>query len=156
MRADHRRRRPQDDDRLYSSMYDFVLRYGKPFPPAPLPEGITPGALKECFKNATQLAWDELDRFPYVEGYALNDRDSVHLHAWVTDRYGRAIDPTWPDGRAYFGVPFTHEYLDRVVFGAQKYGLIDRWEEQFPLLSGEDSVSEAVLDLSSWLDSSSS
>jgi len=72
------------------------------------------GQPKHCFYNAYRLAAASRyqSRYTYVEGYAAR-LIPVH-HAWVIDRDGNVIDPTWNgQGTAYFGIPFRTPYIVR-------------------------------------------
>jgi hypothetical protein len=57
------------------------------------------------------------------------------------------VDPTWDAGAEYFGVPFRHDYLSRVLKARKDYGLIDNPEMDFPLVTGAHCVDEAVYQL---------
>jgi len=54
------------------------------------------------------------------------------------------VDPTWDEGAEYFGVPFRHDYLRRVLKARRDYGLIDNAEMDFPLVTGAHRAHEAV------------
>jgi hypothetical protein len=82
---------------------DLLLQHGKWYEPAPLPQGIRRGQMKQCFYNAAMAAIDHGLR--YVEGYALSIIP-VH-HAWCVDDAGKVVEVTWKNvGLAYFGVEF--------------------------------------------------
>ncbi|MFE6051381.1 hypothetical protein ACFQ6N_11520 [Kitasatospora sp. NPDC056446] len=70
--------------------------------PAGLPRRSNDGA---CFPNAWRIALRS-DRLAYVEGFVIEADGTVARHAWCADEHGRALDPTWQDGRAlaYAGV----------------------------------------------------
>lgn len=78
------------------------------FPPAGKPGWCTWMPLKFCFRNAFEVATSHED-LRYAEGYALlvlgnGEQLWVH-HAWVVDREGNAIDPTWRSaGLRYMGI----------------------------------------------------
>src|SRR5258705_10795539 len=55
------------------------------------------------------------------------------------------VDRTWDEGTEYFGVPFRHDYLSRVLKARRDYGLIDNTEMDFPLVTGAHPVDEAVI-----------
>lgn len=132
----------------YSSIHDFVLRHGLASPWQPAPAGTIMDRPRECYANAGRHALRD-DNVLYCEGYGLR----LHLgiivaHAWVADaRTGAVLDTTWkvqPDEeRAYFGVPFATDYLAAVIARAHSWGLLDRWEAGFPLLTGQDSIATA-------------
>jgi hypothetical protein len=117
----------------YRGMQDFVLRHGRFFEPRPVPKGIKPGPVGECYSNAFVRA--SLGKIPYVEGYAFSSCRSLHLHAWNLDAEDFVIDTTWnPIGVAYFGVIFP-DFVFR-IFGSdrKKHPIIDDWRHGWPLL----------------------
>jgi len=123
------------EDWKYSCIEDFVLQNGREYTPQPLPEGYEMGKPHECFQNAFQLA--QASDLTYVEGF-------VHVvipiqHAWCVDGRGMVVDNTLKEpADEYFGVPFNFRYVTRTVVGKETYGVIDNWEEGFPLLQGKD------------------
>ena len=119
----------------YVNCSDFILQNGHPFIPAPLPKDISRGIMKECFRNAFMLmaAHSELI---YVEGYASGVIPVYH--AWCVDQKGKVVDPTWgDDGQVYFGVPFSSGFVREQTLKSKKYGLIDAWDQHWPLFSME-------------------
>jgi hypothetical protein len=86
--------------------------------------------------------------YMYVEGYAVNRWITTHTvaHAWCIGSDNFVVDPTWDEGAEYFGVPFRHDYLRRVLKARRDYGLIDNPEMDFPLVTGAHRVHEAVID----------
>ena len=77
----------------------------------------------------------------YAEGFAASlfegqIRPHFGLHAWAVTREGEAIDPTWPHGVEYFGVVFDLDYVLKTVTRREEYGVIDNYQEDFPLLAG--------------------
>jgi hypothetical protein len=68
-------------------------------------------------------------------------------HAWCINSDNFVVDPTWDEGTEYFGVPFRHDYLRRVLKAGSDDGLIDNPEMDFPLVTGAHSVDEAVSQL---------
>lgn len=59
------------------------------------------------------------DDVNYAEGYAV-DRVGLPLpiqHAWVVDKDGRVIDPTWSDSsdNLYFGVVFRKDFVSQMI-----------------------------------------
>lgn len=120
----------------------FVAHNGQPFPVVRYQwDGlrITRGPLGACFENATKAVWDNPARLVYVEGYAVSVIPVYH--AWVYDRRAQCCyDPTWDDGRDYFGVPFNLEYLNHTLLEKQTYGLIDWFGERWPILEQAPSL----------------
>ena len=115
----------------------FVARNGHPFPDVRHRwDGdirIERGPLGNCFENAVKAVWGNPGRLVYIEGYAANIIPVYH--AWVYDRRTQCCyDPTWDDGRDYFGVPFSLQYLNRTLLDKQSYGIIDWWQKRWPIL----------------------
>jgi hypothetical protein len=75
------------------------------------------GRPRECFRNAATLALRKPDLYVYVEGYAVNRWVAMHTvaHAWCVGSDNFVVDRTWDEGTEYFGVPFRHDYLRRVL-----------------------------------------
>ena len=77
----------------------------------------------------------------YVEGYAHSIIPV--LHAWVTDGKN-ALDPTWDNGKKYYGVIFPFWYVTKILLKRKAYGVIDCWELDFPLLTGKDNYKQIM------------
>lgn len=110
-------------DWRYNGFEELVLVCGKEMQPRQLPKKIKRGMPKYCYANCQEL----LKRHPeliYCEGYALTEAVSFPVvHAWLTDKHGRSIDPTWESpGLAYFGVPFSTKWLQSFLEERQKRG----------------------------------
>ena len=128
----------------YGSQADFLLRHGRAYAWHPFPPRLAHGIPRQCYRNAARLALRS-GRYTYVEGCAVASRLGITLeHAWCIDRAGRVVDPTWEEGRDYFGVAFRTDYLRRVVRANRQFGLIHNFKMRFPLLTGEHSVDEAL------------
>lgn len=117
----------------YGSMYEYVLRNGRFWTPAP--HAYRQNRPRECFNNAIVDAVTHDLR--YVEGFAtsINLGFPIH-HAWAADENGNVIDTTWPDsGTAYLGVEF--DPLE--AFEAREKGgtILDNWPDGFPLFRKE-------------------
>ena len=128
---------------------EFVLKYGRDYTAAPWPRKRM--MMKGCYRNAYKLvesAFGLRHKPTYVEGYAVNRWITEHIvaHAWCINSDNFVVDPTWDEGTEYFGVPFRHDYLRRVLKARRDYGLIDNAEMDFPLVTGAHRVHEAVVD----------
>ncbi|GAB7101703.1 hypothetical protein JCM4814A_00170 [Streptomyces phaeofaciens JCM 4814] len=98
---------------MFRGAGDLLLREGRLFSPAPLPDGaerLHPGF---CFTNSSQLADEHPElRLTYCEGFGtapVGAGQALHTpHAWAVTPEGLALDATWPTepGTAFLGLPF--------------------------------------------------
>lgn len=119
----------------YYNMEEFVYRNGRLFKIKP--HNIKRGPMKECYRNAALLSIQD-PKYYYVEGYAMGIIPA--MHAWCIDKDKNVIDPTWPDGREYFGVVFKESYLFKHMEKYKRYGLIDNWQNEWPLFKLNKSI----------------
>jgi len=116
----------------HKSVPHFLLQHGRPFLPRPLPGRYKRGVSKQCFMNAAHLALAH-PTLTYCEGYAMGVLPVYH--AWACDYLGRVIEVTWKTpGVEYFGIPIRSYYLLTRLRVQKTYGLIDQWEERWPML----------------------
>ncbi len=116
----------------YSCIEDFVLKNGREFTERiPFWDELMPK--KECFKNAADITIENRDII-YVEGFAQPKGLITTNHAWCCTKKGKIIDPTWDKGEFYYGVPFSTDYLIESLLKREKYGILDNWEMDYPLL----------------------
>ena len=135
-----------------NSMEEFTLKYGRTYAP------VTPGEYKAfaerlhlpwrrqfCFSNAAQLAFEFPSEFVYCEGYAT--AFFPVNHAWlIVKATGRVLDVTWdysPE-HEYIGVPFKAEFMRKHLLAKGTYGLLDDWQNDWPLLSIKFNPKEAI------------
>ena len=113
------------------TMEGWVLEHGMSFIVGPdsFPGG---GKKKECYSNALHLATERPDLI-YCEGYAFGRVFPV-MHAWCCTKKGEVVDPTWDDGKDYFGVPFDRKFVWKTVTDRGYYGVIDDWQNGWPLV----------------------
>ena len=130
----------------HTSEADFILKNGRSFKFAAVQRGFRMGRPSECATPRHFLR--KPDMYMYVEGYAVNRWMTMHAvaHAWCIGLDNLVVDPTWDEGAEYFGVPFRHDYLRRVLKARRDYRLIDNAEMDFPLVTGAHRVHEAVID----------
>lgn len=121
----------------YICIEEFVLQNGREYT-TQAKKKFRHGRLGQCYKNAYHLA-DSNPELIYVEGYASTKMLGFPFaHAWCVDRDGLIYDPTWKDGDKYYGVEFSLSYVTQVILKRRCYGVIDNWENHWPLLNGED------------------
>ena len=141
-------------DWKYSSVEALLLDHGKEFshvPPEAWPPAFdfTVGEMKACFMNASRQAHHP--EVFYCEGYATSVIPMNH--AWVTVDGKGAIDTTWhteatpnpeygkmsggydSSGSAYFGIPFTDDFVRRWQMKTGYYGIFgDATQQHLPEL----------------------
>lgn len=118
----------------FNSIDELLLKHGHSFLPARKPKSIPWGSPKECFVNAAQLAMKD-HTLTYCEGYAAGIIPV--LHAWCV-KEGRVIDNTWRKmGTEYFGVAISRTYLIRTLLKQMHYGVLDSWEDGYPILKDD-------------------
>lgn len=131
------------DGYKYVSMYDFVLREGIEFKEVmPAWNCSHRGAMKECYMNAFNLAMQDSDMI-YCEGMACGIIPV--FHAWCVDIKGRVYDFTWKDGHEYLGIPFATYFVMKTIFKREYYGMIDDWQNKWPLLKNFPKKAKAKL-----------
>lgn len=125
----------------YSCFEDFILKHGQRFTKVgKMPRGFKRGMAKQCYMNAAKLTLD-LPSLIYCEGYAAGIIPV--LHGWCITRRGTVIDPTWDDGKDYFGIPIKHSYLMNSMIRHKVYGVID--VPRFPILDEEPDKFKEVI-----------
>ena len=127
----------------------FFLKQGREFQKyMPRPDWVKPGTPKECYRNSFFAVEGRSNRLVYCEGLAWpENRSSPCDHAWVITHDQVVIDPTWhdlePDRKVrYWGVPFKWEFVEETVLRTLTYGIVGRWEDDYPIPSGKIPVEE--------------
>jgi len=106
------------------------------------PDWVESGTPKECFRNSTLAVADNPSRLVYCEGLGWPEgEDSPYEHAWVINLDEEVIDPTWHDllpnrKLRYWGIPFKWDFVRETCLTHNKFGVVNVWEEDFPLLNG--------------------
>lgn len=124
----------------YLCMEEYILREGRPMEVGVWPKWMKRGRLKECYRNAFNLMLHF--GYTYCEGYAVSMIPT--MHAWCLDKDGKVIDPTWRDkgkwgrqGKEYYGITFDCAQVVEITTRRRCYGLIDDWQNGWPLLKGK-------------------
>lgn len=121
----------------YRCPEDLVLREGVAYRGAEMPAGYERGAPRQCFSNALRLAIDHPE-LSYCEGYGMTRDVPIPIyHAWCVDPAGRVVEPTWktPDPNvSYLGIVFPTQLVIRTQIGRSFAGMIDNFEQRYPLL----------------------
>lgn len=104
---------------------DFYLRLGQAYPAAPVPARYERGEMRQCYKNAGQLATSHLD-LAYCEGYAVRAGLFPMHHAWCLDTEGRVLDTTWPydPENEYLGVSLSTDFLHQQLHETGVWGVL--------------------------------
>lgn len=145
----------------YCCLEHWVLQHGVYFPSSSVVSadvmedfGLELGEPKQCFANAYEAIGDSLlnDDLGYVEGYALS-LIPFH-HAWITlselEQPNLAELTIRLDGSRslpapdYFGVPFAEEFVLSTVEQKGTYGVLDNWEQGYPLLKDDSLLGQAI------------
>ncbi len=118
----------------------FVLKYGRSFIPTDLPKEYRHGEMGNCYKNSALMSFKH--KLTYVEGFAtVLENDFPTLHAWCIDDDGNVLDRTWAytGKNSYFGVPIKDSYIKIMYKKSGYYGVIDRYELNWPITREEPS-----------------
>lgn len=112
------------------------------------PEWVERGEPKECLRNSFQAVRDAPHRLVYCEGMAWKKgTNHAVMHAWAITHDQVVIDPTWHDifpGREYlyWGIPFKWQFVRDTCLRHRTYGVVEVWEENYPILTGKVPVEE--------------
>lgn len=93
---------------------------------APVIQSILSGKMKmgACYRNCMETVLANPDLI-YCEGFAYGPSPIPMEHAWVMDREGNFIDPTWRYQKKadYFGVAFKTDKLLAIARRTGMYGI---------------------------------
>jgi hypothetical protein len=119
----------------YKTIGDFVMSNGA-FYSKICEKKYRRGTIKECFRNTFKLVENNKD-LTYVEGFAITENIPLAImHAWAVNSKGEVIETTWKTpGSGYLGVPFNLNYVREITLKRGKWGVIDNWENGWPLLT---------------------
>ncbi len=123
------------------TLHSVVMENGVGWFGSPLPKGMRKLKDKLCFMHATGLSVQDPDRFVYCEGFAIHGSIGFAVnHAWVLDRERDwvVVDNTWkkPITGIYLGIPFSYDFVGKCVLGGNRvYGILDRYDLKYPVLS---------------------
>ncbi len=119
----------------YCCQQSFVLKNGQQFKSViPLPRDIKKGKLGCCYENAFKNVLMSKGKYFYCEGYATAG-GMVHEHGWMTNRNHEVIDPTWLDGKDYYGIIFKFSCVMHWMAKNGKYiSIIGNYHDDWPLL----------------------
>jgi len=108
----------------HAMLQRFILEQGREFVAGP--RSVKKMKMKECFRNATQVALSSSE-FTYVEGYVLSEDIPILIHhAWLTKDGETAMDPTLDaEGHFYYGVMIPLEELVSEISKSRVYGIFD-------------------------------
>lgn len=101
--------------------FDILTRHGREYE---VKSTILTGVMElgHCFRNTLN---GMNSRQFYCEGYAIAPGLFPMLHAWIEDRDGKAIDPTWAQGAEYFGVRFDYKFAKKHALRTGYYGIFE-------------------------------
>jgi hypothetical protein len=130
---------------------ELILRHGRAFTAGRFP--YTPVA-RACFAQSYRFSTRARSRWIYVEGFALRSGVPFPVHhAWLTraDTPQTAYDTAWNDSEdsIYLGIPFKTKYVRQAfhLSGKTQYSVLQAYWSGFPLLTGKDSIEEAMEDM---------
>ena len=130
----------------YRGPEDLLLKRGKVYRPSdPVqPHDFPPEVCveRECFSNSLKIAALQYgtEDLTYVEGYAASGNVGIPVHhAWLVDKDGHVIDPTWQGerrGAVYVGIPFTADFIRKEAMRRGTDTIIDHdfpyYEREIP------------------------
>lgn len=105
----------KDNGNIHKQYYlevELILKYGMGFKRViPLPVGVRKRKEQQCYQNVYQAICDNPGKYYYCEGYASIDGRFFCRHAWLINKNCEVIDPTWGDGKHYYGIIFKFPYV---------------------------------------------
>lgn len=107
-----------------SSIDKFQMKHGMECKMGPLPKGVRLGRMGNCYNTAFKLALRNR-RFLYCEGHANSHDQRIPLpHAWCVTVDGEFFDPTWPNGKDYFGLVFSRDYTIQAAVTIREFPVL--------------------------------
>lgn len=128
-----------------TTMAGFVLDHGKDFEWQELPRPFRYGTIKHCYENSLSLAIRHPELI-YCEGFGAGIIPTQHAFCVTVE--GEVIDSTWtPDlvkgCRDFIGIPLRTDFVRETVACRGYYGVLDDWQNGWPLVTGEIPLDEA-------------
>lgn len=125
---------------LTDDMRQWVQILGQDYKAALLPSDIARGPIGKCFDSALfNTVWTS--KYQYVEGIATTPgTDEWVYHAWLSDRWNRAFDPTWSatdtkTGKQrrlpvkYRGLPIPNAFVMMFVSKTEYAGVLGNYDQ---------------------------
>lgn len=101
--------------------YQFIRDHGQIFTPTFTHPLVGTARKGECFLNAYKGMNRQLR---YCEGWATSLSLGIAIeHAWLLDKNDQVVDPTWADGKEYFGVAFAELAVYRLTAMTGYHGI---------------------------------
>lgn len=113
-----------------ANIFKWLLENGKEYSFHPIPArqqrylarrlGSPLFTPKQCYYNAQMLIVSgQKGTYKYCEGYATTqDFEFPFEHSWLL-YHGRVVDPSWRDGKNYFGVTIPKEFVRRSLLDTE-------------------------------------
>lgn len=135
---------PKPKGMVFNSYEELLIKMGVPLvqKSKKLPQKIKKMEAKMCFRNSFHMM--QSHHLIYCEGLAFSGL-IVTMHAWNIDEAGNVIDVTWRSKdfpKEYLGIPFNPKFVNKTAQNRGWYGIIENWEQDFPLLSGKENPDE--------------
>lgn len=126
---------PPRDGFVFDGIEDFLLQRATFWTKTELPQGVSFGAIKQCYDNALHRA--RRHSLLYVEGLSLGVIPVNH--AWCGSEQGACYEVTWnkriiDNEPAYLGVAFPLKHAMRAR--RLECSVLDNWRDKWPVLRG--------------------
>ena len=105
----------------FKEYYDWILANGETFTNKVKARRL--GKKKACYYNAQMDALDDPD-IEYYEGYGITNFIGLPFEHGFNVKNGKVIDPTWEDGKLYFGVKIPKDFYRRIMLDTKIAGTV--------------------------------